>query len=86
MASIRHGNVTASLLLRKLGRPFGDALLQHIAPVHWNHINLTGDYSWRQNKRAEIRRPAAAQDTEGLTYFILPFAKSPRYAPHLRGA
>jgi hypothetical protein len=29
------------------------ALLQHIAPVHWNHINLTGDYSWRQNKRVE---------------------------------
>ena len=35
------------------GRPFDDAWLQHIAPVHWNHINLTGDYSWRQNKRVE---------------------------------
>src|ERR1017187_1751521 len=53
VASIRHANVTASLMLRKLGRPFGNALLQHIAPVHWNHINLTGDYSWRQNKRVE---------------------------------
>jgi hypothetical protein len=40
-------------MLRKLGRPFDNALLQHIAPVHWNHINLTGDYSWRQNKRVE---------------------------------
>ena len=29
------------------------ALLKHVAPVHWNHINLTGDYSWRQNKRVE---------------------------------
>ena len=27
--------------------------LKHVAPVHWNHINLTGDYSWRQNKRVE---------------------------------
>jgi hypothetical protein len=29
-----------------------DGLLKHVAPVHWNHINLTGDYSWRQNKVA----------------------------------
>jgi hypothetical protein len=39
--------------LRERGRPFEDTWLQHIAPVHWNHINLTGDYSWRQNKRVE---------------------------------
>ena len=26
---------------------------EHVAPVHWNHINLTGDYSWWQNKRVE---------------------------------
>lgn len=42
--------------LREQGRPFDDAWLQHIAPVHWNHINLTGDYSWRQNKRVEKGR------------------------------
>ena len=42
--------------LRDQGRPFDDAWLQHIAPVHWNHINLTGDYSWRQNKRVEKGR------------------------------
>ena len=40
-------------------------LLKHVAPVHWNHINLTGDYSWRQNKRVEkggfraLRKPTA---------------------------
>ena len=22
-------------------------------PVHWNHINLTDDYSWRQNEHVE---------------------------------
>ncbi len=27
------------------------AWLPHLAPVHWDHINFTGDYSWRQNKR-----------------------------------
>jgi TnpA family transposase len=43
----------AILALHDQGRPFEDAWLQHIAPVHWNHINLTGDYSWRPNKRVE---------------------------------
>lgn len=39
--------------LRKQGRTIDDGLLPHVAPVHWNHINLTGDYTWRQNKRVE---------------------------------
>jgi TnpA family transposase len=43
----------ATAALRKRGRPFDEAWLEHIAPVHWNHINLTGDYSWRQNKHVE---------------------------------
>jgi hypothetical protein len=32
------------------------AYFKHVAPVHWTHINLTGDYSWRQNKRIEKGR------------------------------
>ena len=39
--------------LRQQGRQIDESLLKHVAPVHWNHINLTGDYSWRQNKRVE---------------------------------
>lgn len=39
--------------LRQKGRVIDERLLKHVAPVHWNHINLTGDYSWRQNKRVE---------------------------------
>jgi len=39
--------------LREQGQDIDHALLKHIAPVHWGHINLTGDYSWRQNKRVE---------------------------------
>lgn len=42
--------------LRQSGYAIDDRLLPHIAPVHWNHINLTGDYSWRQNKRVEKGR------------------------------
>ena len=28
-----------------------DSLLSHISPLGWHHINLTGDYSWAQDKR-----------------------------------
>ncbi len=46
----------AVMALRQSGHTIDDALLPHLAPVHWNHINLTGDYSWRQNKRVEKGR------------------------------
>ncbi len=39
--------------LRLQGRAIDQGLLKHVAPIHWNHINLTGDYTWRQNKRVE---------------------------------
>ena len=32
-------------------RQFDPGLLQHISPLGWEHINLTGDYSWHTNKR-----------------------------------
>lgn len=28
-------------------------LCQHLSPLGWGHINLTGDYIWKQNKRVE---------------------------------
>ena len=40
-----------------------DSLLRHIAPLGWNHVALTGDYSWHANKRVAkggfrpLRRP-----------------------------
>ena len=39
--------------LKEQGRPLDEELLKHVAPVHWNHIGLTGDYIWRQNRRVE---------------------------------
>jgi Tn3 transposase DDE domain len=27
------------------------AHLQHVSPLGWEHINLTGDYTWHANKR-----------------------------------
>jgi len=32
-------------------RQFDSALLQHVSPLGWEHINLTGDYIWHANKR-----------------------------------
>jgi TnpA family transposase len=37
--------------LREEGRSVNDALLPHLSPVGWEHINLTGDYVWHANKR-----------------------------------
>ena len=39
--------------LRAQGHQVDDALLKHVAPIHWNHVILTGDYNWRQNRRVE---------------------------------
>jgi hypothetical protein len=28
-------------------------LLQHLSPLGWEHINLTGDYVWRQDRKVQ---------------------------------
>ena len=35
--------------LRRDGIQVPDALLAHLAPLGWRHINLTGDYHWARN-------------------------------------
>lgn len=32
--------------LRRQGEPVPGDLLAHLAPLGWQHINLTGDYIW----------------------------------------
>lgn len=39
--------------LRELDKPIDDALLQYLSPLGWEHINLTGDYIWRQSRKIE---------------------------------
>jgi hypothetical protein len=39
--------------LREAGISVDDKLLPHLSPLGWEHINLTGDYIWKQNKRLE---------------------------------
>lgn len=37
--------------MRGEGQQLDDALLQYLSPLGWEHINLTGDYVWRQNRK-----------------------------------
>ncbi|MFG6449105.1 Tn3 family transposase [Roseateles sp. BYS180W] len=53
----------------RLQQPVNDALLAHISPLGWNHISLTGDYSWassKQPKPGEFRqlRPFTPRQAE----------------------
>jgi len=36
--------------LRATGVSVDDTLLQYLSPLGWEHINLTGDYVWRQDR------------------------------------
>ena len=55
----------ATAALRGDGEPLDEALLAFLSPLGWEHINLTGDYLWRQSARlgaGKFRplRPASA--------------------------
>ena len=39
--------------MRDAGQTVDDSLLQYLSPLGWEHINLTGDYIWRQSKRLD---------------------------------
>jgi TnpA family transposase len=39
--------------LRDSGKDVDDTLLPHLSPLGWEHINLTGDYIWRQSRQVE---------------------------------
>ncbi|MCA1595467.1 MAG: Tn3 family transposase, partial [Chloroflexi bacterium] len=41
----------ATNALHASGRAANTALLKHLSPLSWEHINLTGDYQWRNTAR-----------------------------------
>lgn len=41
----------ATNALRNHGQSVDDTLLQYLSPLGWEHINLTGDYLWRNSAR-----------------------------------
>lgn len=43
----------AILHMKEKGYLVEENLLKHLSPLSWEHINLTGDYVWRQDKSLE---------------------------------
>ena len=41
--------------LCRQGRDVRPELAKHVAPLGWEHINLTGDYVWRPGEREKHR-------------------------------
>lgn len=39
--------------IKEQGNPVDENLLKHLSPLGWEHINLTGDYVWRQSNLLE---------------------------------
>ena len=39
--------------LKDNGQSVNESLFKHLSPLGWEHINLTGDYVWRQSKVME---------------------------------
>jgi len=48
-------------------RQFDPGLLQHVSPLGWEHINLTGDYTWHNNNTiAKMQCPLGSVYRSGL--------------------
>jgi hypothetical protein len=63
-------------------RQFDPALLQHISPLGWEHINLTGDYTWHTNKRVakgwlQLSPKPQKPLWRALAYINFPFLRCP---------
>lgn len=43
----------ATKALRENGKLADDGMLQFLSPLGWEHINLTGDYVWRQSRKVD---------------------------------
>ena len=39
--------------LRAAGVHIDDALMPHMSPLGWDHISLTGDFLWREDRRVQ---------------------------------
>ncbi len=39
--------------IKAQGQTVDGDLLQHVSPLGWEHINLTGDYVWRKDRKVE---------------------------------
>ena len=59
--------------LRDSGKNIDERLLPHLSPLSWEHINLTGDYIWRQNKQVEQGKFRPLRMPRRLSVRFFPF-------------
>ncbi|WP_407213949.1 hypothetical protein [Escherichia coli] len=52
-------------------------LLQFLSPLGWEHINLTGDYVWRQSRRLEREVSALTDARKTLAYDFFRILRAP---------
>ena len=70
-------------------RTLDHALFQHVSPLGWEHVNLTGDYTWHTNKRvAKADFDPSALPKRSLVLLnvriiIFPFLRCPQELPRL---
>ena len=55
-------------------------LFQHLSPLGWGHINLTGDYTWTRRRNAENLRPLH----QPFSVQTSPFPRVTPYCPKTR--
>jgi hypothetical protein len=63
-------------VIKERGQPVDENLLQHVSPLAWEHINLTGDYVWQadpESRKGETQ--AASPVSTGLAYFTFRFVR-----------
>ncbi|MDR2014828.1 MAG: Tn3 family transposase, partial [Azoarcus sp.] len=51
--------------LRNAGQPIDEKLLSNFSPLGWEHINLTGDYIWRQHKMVSQGKLRPLREIDG---------------------
>ena len=59
--------------IRDHGQPVDENLLQHVSPLGWEHVNLTGDYVWRQDRRVERGKFRPLERSPRLSVLYIPF-------------
>lgn len=53
----------AAQALREAGKLADDGMLRFLSPLGWEHINLTGDYVWRQSRKVDEGKYRPLRDT-----------------------
>jgi hypothetical protein len=51
----------------RLEHAIDDGLLQHLSPLGWEHVHLTGDYVWHANRRVAKGRYRALRTPKSST-------------------